>query len=239
MDHIFENDFSNDFFRWLKFCESKKISHLIQVSPSQLEYIQNEILQSKDYQLAYFFALEFSFQNHKMQKLILDCNDPKYAFIFALNIKNADIKSLQKIVLDSKNIKYICKFACFIPSSYLPSLEKFILSAKNPRYAYLLIKNNKRVSFNKYKQLILNSDNPLYLFELAKNLNNIKDITFIEDKLISLKAYRYIRLMAAKFKNCNIEKLEKAILESNNVEEIKKFAKSVKKSSIKQFLLID
>ena len=73
---------------------------------------------------------------------------------------------------------------------------------------------------------------------MAKKTTDSKELKKIEDLLIEVKSFTYIRLMAAKIKNSNIEKLEKAILESENVEEIKKFAKSVKKSKMSNFTLL-
>ena len=71
------------------------------------------------------------------------------------------------------------------------------------------------------------------------SINNYDEfIKKIEKILIESKSYMYIRLLASKIKLADTEKLEQAILDSNDSEEIKKFAKAVKKSKIKKFLLV-
>jgi len=119
-----ESDYNSDCFRWVN--KSIGIS-----KSSSVEKLQNEIIQAKDSALAYFFATDFGYQNHLMQKVILDNKDAKYAFIFAQNIPNSDIKALQSIVIESKKIKYITQFACFIKQADLKLLESLILKSKN------------------------------------------------------------------------------------------------------------
>jgi len=89
--HVYESDYSADSLRWLN-----KIIEL-NLKPSDhvgLEKFQDEIIVANDTAMAYFFATEFSYKVWRMQKLILDKKDPKYAFIFALTVPNADIKVL-------------------------------------------------------------------------------------------------------------------------------------------------
>ena len=47
-----------------------------------------------------------------------------------------------------------------------------------------------------------------------------------------------MRLFAEKIKLSNLEKIEKAVLDTDNVDEIKTFAKYVKRSSMRKFFLI-
>src|ERR1700733_11260275 len=96
-NHLLERDTSSDFIRWLN-----KLDSLITRSNQDLEKLQNEIIKDNDSAMAYFFATEFSYQLHRMQKIILDTKNAKYAFLFAQNIPNCDVKALQKIVVDSK-----------------------------------------------------------------------------------------------------------------------------------------
>jgi hypothetical protein len=47
-----------------------------------------------------------------------------------------------------------------------------------------------------------------------------------------------MRLFAEKIKLANLEKIEQAVLDSDDLNEIKKFAKYVKKSKMKKFFLV-
>lgn len=242
MRYIFETDYSSDFLKWYKICEELKISISntnTNNSFSKLESLQSKIIKEQNSALAFFFALQFEHKRYLMQQIILDNKDYKYAYIFAQNISGADIKALQKIVIDSKKVKYICKFGCFVKGADSKSLEKWIIESKNAKLTHMWIKYVKGIKVNKFKNIIINSKRPRYLFALAKLLTKKSDILQVEDLIIKSKCFTYIRLFAEKIKLANIEKLEKAIIASQDIEEMKKFAKKVKKSStIKKLLLI-
>ena len=239
----YERDYSDDSLRWIR-----KISERMQSNPfskaegeyrsENLEKLQNEIIGSNDSALAYFFTTEFNYKPHRMQKIILDNKNAKYAFLFAQNIPNADIKALQKVVVGSGEIKYIYKFACFVKGADRRKLQSIILKSKNVKGAHTLLKNVEGAKVEKFKDIILDSGRPRYLYELAKHLDDPEEIARIEDLIIEAGSFMYIRLFADKIKQANIEKLEQAVLDSNNMEQIKKFAKYVKSSKMKRFFLV-
>ena len=212
--YLFESDYSADSLRWIKRREENTFKpnpyskDRTGYNPEDLEKLQNEIIQDNDSALAYFFATEFPYKPHRMQKIILDNKDAKYAFLFAQNIRNCDIKALQQLVVDSKKTKYICKFACFVKNADRKPLENIILKSKNVKYAHMFLKHVKDSDVNKLKEVILRSKKPRYLFELAKHLSSPKDISKIEDIIIETQSFTYMRLFAEKIKMANIEKLE-------------------------------
>jgi hypothetical protein len=231
--YLFESDFSADSLRWLQRCETFDRNRV-----EELEKLQNEIIDNNDSALAYFFATEFPYKLHRMQKVILDNKDAKYSFLFAQNIRNAAIPSLQKIVVDSRKIKYICKFACFVKGADRKPLESIILKSKNVKYAHMFLKHIKGSDVSKFKDIILASGKPRYLFELARHTNNINELNQIEDMIIASRSFTYMRLLAEKIKLANVEKIEQAVLDTDNVNEIKKFAKYVRRSKMKKFFLV-
>lgn len=240
--YLCENDYSADSLRWIKQLEEKQVydeSVKEQVyNIEKLELFQSEIIDKNDSALAYFFAYEFPYKRYKMQKIILENKDPKYACLFAQNIENSDIKALQKIVTNSNKIRYICKFACFVKDANIKPLELLIIKSRNVKYIHMYLKHVKVADVNKFKEIILASKKPRYLFELAKHTKDIKDLEKIEDIIIACKSFTYIRLLAEKIKNINIDKLEQAVLDSDNIYEIRKFASNVRKSKMKKFLLV-
>jgi hypothetical protein len=206
---LFENDLSPDSFRWAHLLEEKQLlnptfNHQI------LEQIQSEIIKTQDAALAYFFAAQFGYKSYRMQQVILDRKDAKYALIFASNIKDCDVRALQKVVAESKKIKYICKFA-------------------------YLVKNAKRKPLEK---LVLTSNKPKYIFELAQHTSNIKNLNTIQDLIIKSGSFTYMRLFAERIKQADVDKIEQAVLDTNNTVEIKKFAKYVRRSRMKRFFLV-
>lgn len=242
--YLFESDYSADSLRWINKRQEIKLrtnifngdksSHNIE----DLDKLQDEIVKDNDSALSYFFAMEFPYKTYRMQKVILDNKDAKYAFLFAQNIKNCDIKALRKLVVDSRKTKYICKFGCFVKGADRKPLENVVLKSKNVKYAHMWLKHVRGADVNKFKAIILSSKKPRYLFELAKHLNNKTDIAQIEDLIIQTKSFTYMRLFAEKIKLANVEKIEQAVLDSDDVNEIKKFAKYVKKSKMKKFFLV-
>jgi len=231
--HLMERDFSYDYLRWLN-----RIDKISIRDTKDLDQLQREIIANNDPALAYFFAIDYGYQTHRMQKIILEKKDAKYAFLFAQNISFADVKALQQVVMESKSNKYICKFACFVKNADRKSLETIILKSKSVKNAHMYLKHVKDADVKRFKEIIVKSGKPMYLFELAKHLTDPKEITEIEDLIIASGSFTYMRLFAEKIKSSNIEKLERAVLDSDNVEEIKKFAKYVKRSKMKRFFLV-
>src|ERR1700690_2488865 len=127
--YLFESDYSADSLRWIKKCEEKNLKPFSSIvnddfGLNKLENLQTEIIEASDSALAYFFACEYPYKIYRMQKVILDKKDAKFALLFAQNIKHCDIKALQNIVVESKKTKYICKFACFVKGAERKPLEK-------------------------------------------------------------------------------------------------------------------
>jgi len=238
-----DRDHHNDTMRWLSCLKEKNISFDNKKLNNQdyitdLENFQNEIIKNNDVSFAYLFSCEFFHKVYLMQKVVLDCKNPQYAFLFAQNVKGSDIKALQKIVIESNKIKYICKFGCFIPGADRKLIEEIISKSKNAKYAHMFLKHVKNANVSLLKQPIFKAKKPRYLFELAKHISDRDDLSIIEDMIIEQQSFLYMRLLAFKVKNIDIDKLENAIIESGNIEELKKFAKYVKKSKMRGFLLI-
>ncbi len=231
--YLLKSDFGEDFLRWLNKREATPLD-----DKRQLEKLQEEIIKNKDTALAYFLATEFPYKVYRMRKIILENKDPKYAYLFAQNVPNCDIKALQQVVVESGNTKYICQFACFVSGADGKLLEALVLKSKTVKYAHMLLKHVKGSSVKRCKDIILNSGKPRYLFELAKHVSSPREIARIQDLIIKSGSFTYMRLFAEKIKGANIEKIEQAVLDSDNVKEIKRFAKYVKKSKMKRFVIV-
>lgn len=229
----YNSDYTFGLIKWLQ-----RINDNPPDTSSKLEACLNEILILKDTSLAYFFAVEYNYKTYLLQNLIIEKQDSKYALIFAQDIPYADIRSLQQIVLNSNNPRYIAKFACFVKGADQKPLIKWILNAQDARYTHMLIKNIDEIDLGKCKPVIMKSKKPTYLFELAKHLTKKSDIEDIETLIIESKCFEYIRLFAIHIKQANVSRLEQAVLDSGNQKEIKKFAKKVKQSQMKKFLVL-
>lgn len=233
MSFIFKRDYSKDYFEWLHTYEQINLD-----KKQDLEKLQNKIILEKNAAFACFFAMSINYKNYLMQKIVLETKVPKYALLFAEKVENADIKTLQEIVLASKDLKYISRFGCFVKQADKKKIEKLIIKEKNPRFAHMYLKHTKGANLNKLKPIILTSKRPRYLYELAKHSTSKVEIRKIENLIIESKCFTYIRLFADKIKLANVEKLEQFVLDNGSQEQIKKFAKYVRRSKMKKFLLV-
>lgn len=229
------HDYLGEYSRSLEIFQSKNL--IDDPKPKILDSLQEEIIKNKDYSLAYFFALTFNYKNYLMQKVVMDSLNANYIFLYASKINNSDIKSLEISILKTKNIKVITEFACFIPKISVDKFKKVILKSKNPKSFYMFIKHINSNNINLFKDVLIKSGKGTYLFELSKHIKSKKDIELIEDALIKSKSYTYIRLLAKNNKLANLEKLEEFIMNSGNIKEMKKFAKDIKQSKMRNFLI--
>lgn len=236
--HLFEPDYSADSMRWIEIYKHIEDHNIIYAGDKKLDKIQEEIISNKDSALAYFFSCDTNYKTYKMQEVILKSKEPKYALLFAQNIKHADIQALQNVVLESEDIKYIAKFGCNVPGADKKKIESIVAKEKNARYAHMFLKNVPNANVNKFKKTIIDSGKPRYLFELAKHLKSRREISQIEDLIIEIKSYMYIRLLAQKIPLAKLKKLEQAVLDSGNSKEIKKFAKAVRKSKLRALSIL-
>lgn len=212
VSNIYDLDCGYDIVRWIQFIE-KKEKLVKKPSKDQILQYQEEIVQLNDSALAYFFACEFPVNKYKMQQIVLNNNDYLYSYLFAKNVKDADVKALEKLVLKSKNIKLICKFLCNIDLAS-KDLEDLVLRSKNYKYIYYYLKNGKNQDLNKVLDILIASKKPRYLYEVSKYIDDLFDLEKIESSLLESKNYNYIRMFAVNNKFANIERIEDFILEN-------------------------
>jgi hypothetical protein len=213
------------------------------IDSNLIDKLQLEIIQNKDAEFAFYCADEFEYKQYLMQKVILDTKDLKYAILFAKHIPNADIKALQKMIEQSGQVKYICNFALSVPRAQIKNLEKYIIKWGKVKYMvnYLnsLPHDDKpsKGALLKIKKAIFKSNNPEYLLALAHKVSTKQVVKQIENLLLETKSFTHLRLFA-KIKHANKERIEQFFLESGNIEEIKKFAKDIKSSTMRAFSLL-
>ena len=210
--NIMNINYNNDFIKWNNF--------LIQLFPNtnSISFSKKEIL--------------------SIRSKILELQDPILAYYYAINFNN-HLYEMEQIIIKSKNIKYMCNFVCQIPESNYKKIEKIVLESKKLKYISMLLALKKYKNINKYINVFMGCNKPKYLLQIAKHVEDKKILSKIEDEIIDCKSSLYIRLMASKIKNANIAKLEEAILALQYFKEIKKFVKNVKKSTLKNFLILN
>ena len=69
-----------------------------------------------------------------MQKAIVKSKDGVFAYFFAKDIKDADIKTLQQVVIDYKVAEIIYSFARDIKGADIQALQQAVIDCKDPYY---------------------------------------------------------------------------------------------------------
>jgi hypothetical protein len=229
------DEYSTDYSQWITTVSQYK----------SLDKLQDHIVASKEPSLAYFFAIEYPLhKTYRMRKVILDAGvggakqSHKYAYLFALNVAGADVKALRKIVQNAGNTSIITDFACNIPGAEYSLLEKQIIASKKAKFANRLIKTSIAIDVKALKSVIIQSKKPRYLFDLATRTSSPKEIMLLQKLIIESKSFTYMRMFAENIDGADVEKIEQAVLDSGNTEEIEKFAKYVKASKMRKFLVV-
>lgn len=170
------------------------------------------------------------FQTKRLQAHIIRLGDSKIIYKLALTIKRTNPAQLQKALIKANNPVLLAKFACRVKQADMRQIEQIIIQSGNSRAAYFLIRFRKYCNLNKLKHIILRSNQPRYLFALARVLTNSKDLKLIQGLILQTKNPTYARLFAKYIKGATILVLEECVIQSMDIDEIRKFAKELRTS---------
>jgi hypothetical protein len=195
---------------------------------TSISAFRQTIIDSEDAALACFFARDIASKRHLMQEVVIDANIPRYLTLFAAIVPNADIRTLQSLVIKSGNTTAIIRFARYVQSN-TKRLEAAIVKANSPSAALSWLKTVPSASIKALQAILLGSDNPKHWLEVARRIKAPKTLKSIEDRLVKGKHIKECRLLA-QVKGCNTKRLERVVLNSGNLKEIKALAKQNKRS---------
>jgi hypothetical protein len=241
---LLRSEYRNDLLSF-----DRQYKDLLTPSPDQdskLELIQEEIIAENNVAFACFLAIHIQYKTYKMQDIVLSSDDPKYLFFFARCVPFANTASFQKALLASSHkdkLKYLTLFAIHIKEANRAKIEKELLieCAKKKKYAsfaHQFLFHCPSIAPLKFKYIIFNSNKASYLYHFSRFINNKKDIAKIENILIFQKSYTYLRLLAKSHPLASFKKIENFFLNSGNKKEMRKFAKTFKKSKINKLIIL-
>ena len=130
-----------------------------------------------------------------IEDYIVNSNSSKCIYEYCLNGRYLNIKSLEDKILDLNQLAFICLFAIKIKNANIIRIEEYI-------------RNNCKIEY--IKEIV-------EFYEIMVNIGLI-DISKYEDTIIKLNNPRYMYDLARKYKNCNLLKIEAAIIKSNDSE---------------------
>lgn len=92
---------------------------------AEVQAAADKILKSKDPRWNYLFACNIKGADIKAHgQVVIDSKDPRWNYDFACNIKGADVKAHGQVVIDSKAPEWNYYFACDIEGADVKAHEK-------------------------------------------------------------------------------------------------------------------
>lgn len=125
----------------------------------------------------------------KFEQKILDLNNYKISYLFARDIKGADIKSHGHIVIDSNNIGFNYIFARDVEGADIKAHGQVIIDSKDTRFNELFARDIKGADVEGHNKVIMgnkNSEN-----NTIKN-NNVNLEKRINQKILELNRIKNI-----------------------------------------------
>jgi hypothetical protein len=203
--------------------------------------LENYVIEKRNPLLAFRLSIELDdmgFRTARLENFIINSFNARLILRFAREIKKANIKKLQKAIIKTGTTLQIAKFGCFVRGAEKSLIENIIVESDHPKSAYLYLKFVKSCNLNKLKHIIIRSKKPRYLFALARLTKNKRDIELIQNLIIESPSNTYVRLFAVHIKGADIRRLEERIIQTKNVEEMKKFAKVIESPRLSKLALL-
>lgn len=94
--------------------------------------LQNVVLEDKNVKLCYLFARDVKRANvKKLEKVVLEEKNPILSYLFALNVKHANVKEHEKVVVDSNEVLWCYMFAYFVDNAKIEPLQQVVLNGRD------------------------------------------------------------------------------------------------------------
>ncbi len=215
-----------------------------------LKNIQTAVIDSLNAEIIYYFTLiiKDNIDIDLLENAITNTKDAKYIYFFTKDIPNADINKLEEAIITTKNPEYIYSFIVNINNCNKDRLEEELISLNYAEYIYKIAlheqyynkeKSSYKSTITRLENAIIESENPQYVCLFALNIKGC-NITRLEEVLLFLKHPEYIYEIALyeqlildtdTFVTQHLDKLQKAIIESNNPFYMLLFARDIKSSN--------
>lgn len=153
-------------------------------------------------------------------KAVLNSGDDMYNYYFAKNVEGADILEHGKKVIESKNALYNYLFARDIKGADMLSHEKIVLESKDAKINYKFAKNVEGADMVEHKKVVAENGDAEYNY-LCCLLGDGTDDYKNRVAVLNSKDVKYNFLLALKFPQSELfEKHYKAVLNSGDEEYI-------------------
>ena len=150
---------------------------------------EEKILKVKNPELSWLFAKNIKGANVKAHgQIILDSKDPELNYYYARDVVGADIKAQEQIVLESNNPKVSYYFARDVKGADIKAHGQVVLNSKDPEMNYGFVHDVKGADIFAHRDIVINSGDEYWIdkFDAFFNENTIKRIEWINQRILSL-----------------------------------------------------
>ena len=140
-------------------------------------------------------------------KVVLEMQDAKHIYHFALKVEFAPIKELAQAVIKTGDAEYIYMFACDVEGAPIETLANGVIKTRNAKYIYWFAKKVKGAPIEELAYGIVLTKNAAWIHEFARDINDAP-IEMLVDSLIELRSYYYIGLVLSEINSVNVENSE-------------------------------
>ena len=106
----------------------------------------------------------------KLEDIEIETGNAKNIYMFAKNVKGANIPKLENSIIETGNAKNIYMFAKNVKGANIPKLTDAIIETGNAKKIYMFAKNVKEANILKLADAIIETENVKYIYLFAKNI---------------------------------------------------------------------
>ena len=92
-----------------------------------------------------------------LQNVVLESKNPDICYLFARDVKGAEIKPLQQVVINSRDVKLCYFFARDVEHANVKELQKVVVDSKNATLCYLFARDVEGAEIEPLQQVVINS----------------------------------------------------------------------------------
>lgn len=112
-------------------------------------------------------------------------------------------------------------------SKYIDKMLPYLKDINRPKEQWLLLKALKEKYSKECSDILFNSKKPFYIYYLALYSNDNHIFKKCIDFLFEKESYHFLRLLVKAGKYKNVDRIEEAILNSKDIHNMKKMAKTM------------
>lgn len=174
------------------------------------------------------------------ENIVIESGDPEFCYLYAKNVKTANIKALEETLLEAKSAKYSYLFAKEVNGATIDKHRQVVVESKDAEYNYLFA---SKISYMfvgdiyDHVQAIIDSENIEYCVLAIANFSFNGAIAKNFEKLAILKKDSYLCYTLAK----NVHGLDNDLLGTTAMEDNTelaaefnyRFAKEIENADVK------